>query len=191
MLAPAYQAIKASNPEVLVISGALAPTGVDDGVHVWADDRYLAGMAAAGAANYVDCIGVHHNAGATSPYALSGHPGGDHYSWYFWPTLRLYHDTFDGQRPVCFTELGYLTSAGFDALPAGFSWAAGTSLEEHAQWLAEAIDLAKLTGQVGLVIVFNVDFTHWDNDPQAGYAILRPDGSCPACSTLATVMDSG
>jgi hypothetical protein len=128
LLAPAYQAIKANNPEVLVISGALAPTGVDDGQHVWADDRFLAGMAAAGAENFLDCIGAHHNAGATSPYALTGHPGGSHYSWYFWPTLRLYSDAFAGRRSVCFTELGYLTAAGFDDLPDNFSWAANTTL---------------------------------------------------------------
>jgi SH3-like domain-containing protein len=41
MLAPAYRAIKAANPDILVISGAPAPTGFDDGVHAWADDRYI------------------------------------------------------------------------------------------------------------------------------------------------------
>jgi hypothetical protein len=191
LLAPAYQAIKARNQAVLVISGALAPTGVDDGVHVWADDRYLAGMAAAGAVHYLDCIGVHHNAGATSPYSLSGHPGGDHYSWYFWPTLRLYYEAFGGRRPVCFTELGYLTSAGYGELPSGFSWAAGTTLAQHARWLAEAAYRSKISDQVRLMIVFNVDLSHWDDDPQAGYAMLRPDGGCPACATLADVMSPG
>ena len=38
------------------------------------------------------------------------------------------------------------------------------------------------------VIVFNVDFTHWSEDPQAGYAMMRKDGSCPACATLGQVM---
>jgi hypothetical protein len=51
--------------------------------------------------------------------------------------------------------------------------------------------VSRLSDQVGLVIVFNVDFTHWGDDPQAGYAILRPDGNCPACTTLAEVMASG
>ncbi|MCB0006785.1 MAG: hypothetical protein KDE04_10035, partial [Anaerolineales bacterium] len=80
MLAPAYNAIKSVNTNILVVSGAPAPTGFDNDHNAWADNRYLAGMAAAGAANYADCIGVHHNAGATSPYQATGHPGGSHYS---------------------------------------------------------------------------------------------------------------
>ena len=38
------------------------------------------------------------------------------------------------------------------------------------------------------MIVWNVDFTRWDTDPMGGYAMLRPDGSCPACDTLGAVM---
>ncbi len=35
------------------------------------------------------------------------------------------------------------------------------------------------------MIVWNVDFTGYGSDPQAGYAMIRPDGSCPACEALA------
>lgn len=190
MLAPAYNAIKAANGNVMVISGALAPTGFDNSTNAWADDRYIRGMAAAGAANYMDCVGVHHNAGATSPNASSGHPAGSHYSWYFRPTMDLYYNAFGGVRPVCFTELGYLSGDGFNKLPANFSWASGTSVSEHAQWLGEAVQLSRNSGKVRLLIVFNVDLTHYDEngDPQAGYAIVRPDGSCPACSQLRAAM---
>jgi hypothetical protein len=190
MLAPAYSAIKGANGNILVISGALAPTGFDNGHNAWADDRYIRGMAAAGAASYADCIGVHHNAGATSPNASSGHPAGTHYSWYYRPTVDLYYGAFGGSRKVCLTEIGYLSSDGFPGLPQNFAWASGTNLSEHAQWLAEAADIANREGKVRLFIVFNVDFTYYDQtgDPQAGYAIVRPDGSCPACSTLSAVI---
>ncbi len=189
MLAPAYQAIKSANPNVMVISGAPAPTGYDNGANAWADDRYMAGVAAAGGANYMDCIGVHHNAGATSPNASSGHPAGNnHYSWYFMPTLNMYYNAFGGARPVCFTELGYLSGQDFGGVPGRFSWAAGTTVSQHAQWLGEAVSIAGNSGKVRMVIVFNVDFTHWSDDPQAGFAMLRPDGSCPACATLAGAM---
>jgi LysM repeat protein len=186
MLRPAYNAIKGANGNIMVISGALAPTGFDNGTNAWADDRYIRGMAAAGAASYMDCIGVHHNAGATSPSARSGHPAGSHYSWYFLPTVELYYGAFGGARPLCLTEIGYLSGEGFSGIPANFSWASGTSVAEQAQWLGEALSLAKQGGRVRLFIVYNVDFTLYqpEGDPQAGYAIIRPDGSCPACSTL-------
>ena len=186
MLAPAYQAIKAVNPNIMVISGAPAPTGFDNTTNAWADNRYIAGMRAAGAANYADCIGAHHNSGATSPSATSGHPGGSHYSWYFQPMLDLYYNTFGGARQVCWTELGYLSGEGFSGLPPNFAWASGTTVQEHAQWLREARDLSQASGRVRMLIVFNVDFTFFDpaGDPQAGYAMIRPDGSCPACDAF-------
>jgi len=38
------------------------------------------------------------------------------------------------------------------------------------------------------MVVFNVDFTVWGDDPQAGYAIIRADGTCPACDSLRAVV---
>jgi hypothetical protein len=186
MLAPAYNAIKAANAGVMVVGGAPAPTGFDNGVNAWADDRYIRGMANAGAARYMDCMGIHYNAGATSPDATSGHPGGAHYSWYFWPMVNLYAGTLG--RPLCFTELGYLSGEGYGPVPGGFSWASGTTVAQQAEWLARAVQLSRNSGQVRMVIVFNVDFTYWGEDPQAGYAIIRPGGGCPACETLHDVM---
>lgn len=191
MLAPAYRAIKAANPGTLVIGGAPAPTGYHNDTNVWSDDRYIAGMAAAGAANYMDCMGVHYNAGATSPDATSGHPADDgagHYSWYFWPTYNLYANTFPGEK-LCYTELGYVTGEGYGSLPPNFAWGNGNTVAEQADWLARSATLLRSTGRVKLMIVFNVDFTQWGDDPQAGYAIIRPDGGCPACQTLHDVMN--
>ena len=186
MLAPAYNAIKGANPNVMVISGAPAPTGFDNNTNAWADNRYMAGMLAAGAASYADCIGAHYNAGASSPSTVSGHPTGSaHYSWYLLPTLNVYAQL---GKPVCFTELGYLSGEDYGGVPERFGWAAGTTVAQHAAWLAEAVSVAANTGKVRMIIVFNVDFTHWGDDPQAGYAMIRQNGGCPSCETLARVM---
>jgi LysM repeat protein len=189
MLAPAYAAIKAEDKNIMVISGALAPTGFNDTVHAWADDRYMVGLRAAGAAAYADCIGVHHNAGATSPTSNSGHPGGGHYSWYFGGTTTLYSTIFNHTRPLCITELGYLSGDGLGDVPPAFWWAAEISLAEQAQWLGEAVHLSKNNGRIQMLIIYNVDFIKYDqSDPQAGYAIIRSDGSCPACDAIQQVM---
>ncbi len=186
MLAPAYNAIKAANPNVMVISGAPAPTGFDNDVNAWADNRYVAGMIAAGASNYLDCVGAHYNAGASSPSTTVGHPSGSaHYSWYLLPTLNVYAQL---GKPVCFTELGYLSGEDYGGVPDRFGWAANTTVDQHAAWLAEAVSVAANTGRVRLIIVFNVDFTQWGDDPQAGYAMIRKNGGCPACETLGRVM---
>ncbi len=192
MLIKAYNAIKSANPSVMVISGAPAPTGAEGAFgtdRVWNDDRYIRGMAAAGAANYADCIGLHYNEGIVGPDQTSGDPRGDnYYTRYFWGMVNTYWNAFGGAKPLCFTELGYLSPEGLGPLPAGFAWAQNVTVAQQAQWLARAAQLAKNSGKIRLMIVWNVDFTAYGADPMAGYAIVRPDGSCPACATLGQVM---
>lgn len=134
-------------------------------------------------------MGVHYNAGATGPSTRSGHPadgGAGHYSWYYQPMIDVYYNALG--RPLCFTELGYLSGDDYGGVPGRFSWAGGTSIDQHAAWLAEAVSIGANSGRVRMIIVFNVDFTLYADDPQAGFAIRRRDGSCPACGTLAAVM---
>ena len=184
MLRPAYGAIKSQNPGIIVISGAPAPTGFDNGTNAWAISRYVAGMAEAGAANFLDCVGVHYNEGATSPYESFGHPAGGYYGWYFLPSLESTFFAFGGARPLCITELGILSGDGFDGVPGRFWWAGNTTAEEQGQWLAEALTLANRSGYVRMAIIFNVDIFHWGDDPQAGFAIVRPGGDCPFCEVV-------
>ena len=192
MLKPAYAKIKAANPNVMVISGAPAPTGFFGGgcsASGCDDDAYLRGMAAAGAASHMDCMGVHYNAGASGPSTRSGHPadgGAGHYSWYYQPMIDTYYNALG--RPLCFTELGYLSGQDYGGVPGRFSWAGNTTIEQHSAWLAEAVSIGANSGKVRMIIIFNVDFTLYSDDPQAGFAIRRRDGSCPACGSLAAVM---
>ncbi len=194
MLAPAYSAIKEISPTTVVISGALASTGVNDSVKVVSDDVYVRGMVRAGAPQYADCMGFHYNAGATSPRATTGHPadpGAHHYSWYFRPTYDVYARAFSSTRPLCLTELGYLSGEGYPPLPIDWFWAQGTTAAEQADWLSDAVRYARDLGTIRLVIVWNVDFTDTaaqGGDPKGGFAILRPDGTCPACAALGAVM---
>ncbi len=185
MLAQAWGKIKAVNAGTLVISAAPAPTGVSDRPdQVMPDNRWLREMVAGGGLDYLDCVGAHYNEGIVPPSQTSGDPRGDnYYTRYFYGMLNGYISIT--RRPICFTELGYLTADGYPALSEYFSWADNVTVQQQAAWLAEAAALASRSGQVRLFIVWNVDFTHYGADPQAGYAILRPDGSCPACEALA------
>lgn len=191
MLSAAYRAIKSANPGTMVISGAPAPTGFFQGCSTNGgdDDCYMRQMAAAGAANVMDCVGIHYNAGIVPPDASSGAPVGSsgHYSWYLPRMMNLYRSFFPS-KPLCFTELGYLTGEGIGALPSGFAWASGNSLAEQAAWLAGAVHRLRGSGFVRMFIVWNVDSRHWSADPQSGYSIVRPDGSCPSCDSLRVAM---
>jgi hypothetical protein len=187
LLAQAYRAIKGANPNVMVIGGAPAPTGAEAAYpgQVMNDDRWLREVVAAGGLNSMDCVGAHYNEGIVSPTQTSGDPRDNYYTRYFPTMLSTYWNIIGGAKPLCFTELGYLSPEGFPPLPAYFAWAQNVTVAQQAAWLAEAAALSSNSGKVALMIVWNVDFSGYDSDPQAGYAMIRPDGSCPACAALA------
>jgi hypothetical protein len=191
MLKAAYEAIKAANPSVMVVSAAPAPTGFFVGCKPEGcdDDVFIRQMAEAGAEQYLDCVGTHYNEGILSPDATSGDPRGNptHYTRYYLAMVDLYARIFPN-KPLCFDELGYLTPEGYATLPPGFEWAAEMLVADQAAWLARAAELSRAGGRVRLMIVWNVDSTTYGADPQAGYAIVRPGGDCPACAALGRVM---
>ena len=192
MLSAAYQSIKNSNADVLVISGAPAPTGFFGACTTSGcdDNFFIRDMANAGASQFMDCVGVHYNEGVVPPTATSGDPRGNssHYSRYYGGMVSLYANTFPN-KPLCFTELGYLSPEGYSELPAGFTWASDTTVAEQAEYLASAVQLARNDSRVRMLIVWNVDSTLYGADPQAGYAIVRPDDTCPACNAIADVLN--
>lgn len=193
MLAAAFNAIKTRNPATLVVSAAPAPTGffgtagcTENGCN---DDVFMQQMAQAGAAQYLDCVGLHYNEGIIAPSATTGDPRGNYPTYFFGSMLQRGYGPFGGKQ-VCFTELGYLSPQGFTTpLPANFAWAQNTTVAQHAAWLAEAVTIAAQSGKVRLIIIWNVDFPFFTaDDPMGGYAMFRPDGTCPACDTLGAVM---
>jgi hypothetical protein len=198
LLCTSYRAIKAGNSGTAVISAALSPTGSFGGTCQpnggnCDDLPFLQGMVNAGAVQCMDYIGAHHNAGATSPSARSGHPadsGGQHHSWYFLPQTELYYRTFGGARKLFYTEMGYASQEGVPGFSDWFAWARGTDNAEQAAWLSEAVRLSINTGMVRCIIVWNIDFARYGQDPQDGYAIIRPGGACPACDSLHNVLGS-
>jgi uncharacterized protein YgiM (DUF1202 family) len=187
-LANAYNAIKGANPATIVISGAPAPTGFFGGCSgAGCDDLpFIQGMNAAGASRYMDCVGVHYNEGIVPPDARSGDPRGNsgYYTRYFLPMIETYSGAFGGRVPLCFTEMGYLTPEGYGPLPGGFAWASDVTIAQQAAWLDRAVALARNSGRVRLMIIWNVDFSNYGADPMAGYAMIRADGGCPACVAL-------
>ena len=194
LLCKSYNAIKAANSGTAVISAAPSPTGWFGGLKLtdcanggcgYDDQPWMEGLYNAGAANCMDYIGAHHNAGATSPSARSGHPaGGTHHSWYFLPQTELYYNIFRGTRKLFYTEMGYASQEGLPTFSDQFAWARGITNAQQAAWLAEAVQLGINTGMVRCIIVWNIDFVRYGTDPQDGFAIIRPGGGCPACESL-------
>ncbi len=195
MLKKAYPAIKAANANVMVISGAPSPTGYFGGgcaANGCDDKKFIEQMAAAGAASYFDCTGLHYNEGVLPPTASSGDPRGNssHYTRYY-PTMVSTYRTVFPNKPLCFTELGYLSPDGLGTLPPGMEWAQNTSAQEQAEWQGMAATLSRNGGVVRLMIVWNVNATFTSSNPLAGFAIIRTNNQCLPCATLSAAMSPG
>ncbi len=188
VLRQAYQAAKGANGGVMIVSGAPAPTGAEAAFpgQVWNDNHWLGDVVANGGLQYMDCLGAHYNEGIIGPTQTGGDPRDGYYTRYFWGMVNTYWSITGGQKPICFTELGYLSPEGLGPLPGSFAWAANVTVAQQAAWIAQAAALASQSGKVRLMIVWNVDFSVYGSDPQAGYAIIRPGGGCPACDALAS-----
>ena len=129
-----YNAVKAVDPNIIMVSGALSPTGVSDGVMAWDDFVYMDQMIAAGLLDVVDCIGAHHNGYNISPTVrwdqvqndpTAGFRGpfeNPHHSWSFRSTLETYINKVrlaGGDQDLCVTEFGWATADGLAGVPQG------------------------------------------------------------------------
>jgi hypothetical protein len=190
ILSSSYPAIKAANPNTLVISAAQAATLVSKSLRTanyWTEVDYTTEFVLAGGLLYADCVGVHYNIGISAPLNTDDSLTGDAAFWFLPRILQHYTTLTNGTRPVCITELGYLTDDGLDPLESvapNFAWAKDTTLQDQAEWHALAAKIGAGNPLVEMIIVWNVDFYAYGGDPHAGYAIVRQDGGCPTCDAL-------
>lgn len=193
----AYETIKAIEPNIIVISGALSPTGPGNWIN-WADDfEYMDRALAAGMLSYADCVGAHHNgyniapdvtfeeAGSTAEAATAFFRGPfdnpDH-SWSFKTTLDTYAQkvkSIDPSMKLCVTEFGWASSEGYDAYPKDFEFALDNTLQEQADFIVQAFRQMYDSGDVWLAFLFNFDFGNKGNGPTddpVPYSIVDTSG---------------
>ncbi len=193
----AYDAIKAKDPNIIVISGALSPTGTGDWVQ-WADDfEYMDRALAAGMLNYADCVGAHHNGynigpdvawdqTGSSPKAATatfrGPFDNPHHSWSFYTTINTYADkvqAVDPNKKLCVTEFGWASSEGYTEYPPGFEFALDNTLQDQATYIVQAFNQMKESNDVWLAFLFNFDFGNKGNGPTddpVPYSIIDTQG---------------
>jgi hypothetical protein len=198
LLQQAYRAIKAANPDVLVISGALSPAG-NVGDMAVDDIDYLSQMYAAGLQGQFDALGATpwgfncpaladwrtvtpEQAGADPDHGLFR---SRHHSWCFLGTLEAYREVMvandDGDKPIAITGFGWAVSGSTEP---GYEFARDNTPEEQAQWIVEVYRWGSEQNWVGPMILFNLDFNAVA--PGTGldyYSIV----DTPAYDTLATL----
>lgn len=193
------EGVRTGDPAALVISGAPAVTGINDGITAIDDRVYFREMLAAGVAEVVDGFGVHPYGWANPPDATSVNPDtavpshNNHPSFFFQDTLRDYGALLDDfgivEKRLWVTEFGWGSFETFDqAPPAGAEFMAYVSEWQQATYLQRAFELAHDWPWVGPMMLWNLNFAPWLGSAfsESGYSLLRPDGTArPAFFALA------
>jgi len=194
LLRTTYQAVKEVDPGVIVVSGALSPTGLSDGVRAWDDFTYMDQLIAAGMLNYADCVGAHHNGINVSPNytwdqtpndpaaAFRGPFDNPHHSWSFRSTLQTYASKIalaGGDQKLCVTEFGWASAEGLEGAPAGFDFALDNTLDEQRDFTIDAVNNMLEWDIVWLAFLWNLNYgpqAGWDKDnDNVPYSIIGPN----------------
>lgn len=173
MLKAAYSAVKAVDPNALIITGGLATTG-DGSATAAGDLTFLQAMYTAGAQGYFDAVGSH-------PYTF-GHAPDEVDPWGLsLSRVQEQHQVMlengDGDTPIWITEMGWIIKNSWEM---GEHETATVSEEAQARYLSGAY--AKIYSDwpfVQAAFLFNLDFSTvpWypAAEPMRWYSIMNPD----------------
>ena len=182
MLREASAAIRRVCPSMLVVSGALTPTGTNQtpqsrgGTTALDDVEYLRRMLQAGMLSYVDAVGAHPSGYNVPPSATkanycsvisvtgdsfkAGCPNNPHRSFSFRSTMEEYRSEivpYDASKPIWPTEFGWAVNKSSTDHP-GYEYARDNDYHEQAQWTREAYAMMKDWGWVAAPILWNLNF---------------------------------
>lgn len=190
LLKVAYEAIKAGDPDAIVISSGLSPTTAS-GVFAMPDVEYLQAMYDAGAGAYFDVLGVHGAGFRSEPeadpaliaqdvVATNGDPSSPDlkrvYAFRHIEDLReIMVRNGDEHKQVAVLEFGW-TSDQRSGSP--YAWYS-VSEDVKADYLVRSFDYARKNWQpwIGVMSAIYIAAPHWTpNDEQFYWSITDPSG---------------
>jgi hypothetical protein len=179
LLRGCYLAIKEADPDAIVISAGLAPTGPADPAVAMSDVEFFQGLYDSGAAPYFDMLGVHAPGYANPPEMSPAEAEADPYWQGRWWVFRHVEDIralmlaySDGDKQIAVTEMGWTS----DPINPAYSWHR-VSEEQKADYLVRAYQYARANWQpwIGLMSAIYIADPGWtEQDEQYWWAITRP-----------------
>lgn len=195
---------RAADPQAILISGAPAPTGINDGISAIDDRQYLRSMAAAGIGGVVDAVGIHPYGWANPADSSWLDPEqftpthNNHPSFFYADTLNDYRKILNqngmGSMPLWSTEFGWGSYEGLNETPPpGVEYMDDVNEWQQAAYSLKAYQLAQEWDVKGPLILWNLNFapTFGSQFVESAYSLLRPDGSKrPVYYSITTITKS-
>ena len=195
LLKVCYEAIKSADPDAIVISAGLAPTGLYTEL-VMPDDIFLRRMYEAGAADYFDVLGLNAPGYRAPPHVSpdevadpdNGYGGHRTFAFRHVEDMREIMVEFgDAHKQVAILEMGWITNEQhhytektLDDLHPAYAWYA-VDEQTQADNLVGAYEYARENWQpwIGLMTtIYIADFNWWpETHEQWWWSIVRHDGT--------------
>ena len=188
LLENGYTAIKASDPNALVLLGAPSPTSNNVPGSVMDDLTYLQNLYAINGgevAGYFDALSAHPSGfsnppdctPATPQCSLSGAWNTDD-SFFAFTRVGEYRDIMvqngDSAKQIWLTEFGYCSNP---TPPPGYEYCRYVTEDQQAQFLQQAFQMARNTSYIGAMFQWNLNFqlSVSQDDEKWGFGIVRSD----------------
>jgi polysaccharide biosynthesis protein PslG len=194
VLKAGYQAVKKTDPKAVVVMGGLTPTGVNDPSIALNDVEYLRQLYALNGGEvkqYYDVLGAHPGSNCNDPdHSYPDNPQGcdvngdgtpdfaNDNSFYFKRILdlrKVMEDAGEGQTKMWLTEFGWTTANQAK----GYEYGTFVSDQQQAQYLTRAFALGKSYPWMGVMFVWNLNFSTitQPNDEKYPWSVLNSDWS--------------
>jgi hypothetical protein len=190
LLESGYTAIKASDPNALVVLGAPSPTTSNVPGSIIDDLTYLQNLYAINGgevAGYFDVMSAHPSGFSNPPdctsatpfCSLSGAWNTDD-SFFAFTRVSEYRDIMvqnnDAGKQIWFTEFGYCSN---QTPPAGYEYCKYITDDQQAAFLQTAFQQARNTPYVGAMFQWNLNFqmSVQQSDEKWGFGIVKADYS--------------
>ncbi len=189
LLAVCSQAIREADPNAIIISAGLSPTGNMDAAAM-RDDIFLQQMYDAGFAQYVDVVGVHAPGWTPVDYTFQDAANEDppRGRWFVWRRVedlrKIMVANGDAATQMAVLEMGWTVAP--EELD-GYGWFAVSEEEQAAQLVAaHEYIVANWRPWVGLVTTIYIADPAWDEtDEETYFAVTLPNNwTRPAFSAL-------
>jgi hypothetical protein len=197
LLKVGYEAAKAVDPNIVIITAGMSPTGWNDDT-ARPDDVYTQWMYDAGAKPYFDVLGAH-GPGFKAPPSVSPEEAantplyGGHRSFTFRRVEDLRQimvDNGDADKQIWLLEFGWTT----DQVNPAYAWHR-VSPDEHAQYIVDSYKWAAKNWApwIGVMALWNMPDPRWNTDrEELWWAVSNTDGTDrPALVRLTQARRSG
>jgi polysaccharide biosynthesis protein PslG len=186
---PAYDAVRAFNPTMPIITAGLAPTGTNAALGSIDDRSYLQQMFDAGLRDYDDpnlAIGIHPYSWGNPPDArccnnVPNRGWDDDPRFFFMNTIEDYRDIMErngwSDRQMWATEFGWATWAGIDSEPPD-GWMVYNTPEQQAEYTLRAFEIGQAREYMGPMFLWNLNFANdtllEERNEMVGYSLFVP-----------------